>query len=158
LFLKEWKLQASLIHPNIVEIYDVGEFDDDGVTKPYFVMPLLYGRTLGQLIASASHRPSVERAIDIICQTCRGLQAAHDRGLIHRDLKPNNIFVMDDDSVKIIDFGLVHTEGRKSTDGLKGTLPYMAPELLQMQAPSVLSDIFALGAVCYETLTQRRAF
>ncbi len=158
MFHKEWELQASVIHPNVVEIYDIGDFNEDGALKPYFVMPLLPGLTLGQLIKGSSRRLTVERAVDIICQTCRGLQAAYDRGLVHRDLKPNNIFVMDDDSVKIIDFGLVHTENGKSTVGVKGTLPYMAPELLQMKPPSVLTDIFALGAVCYETLTLRRAF
>ncbi|MEO7649743.1 MAG: protein kinase, partial [Bryobacteraceae bacterium] len=158
MFRKEWALQASVIHPNVVEIYDIGDFEEDGVSKPYFVMPLLPGLTLGQLIRSSSHRLTVERCIDIICQTCRGLQAAHEKGLIHRDLKPSNIFVMDDDSVKIIDFGIVHSEDGAATDGMKGTLPYMAPELLQMKQPSTVTDIFALGAVSYEALTLRRAF
>src|SRR5260370_37273876 len=126
--------------------------------KPYIVLPLLPGTTHDHYVRKTSHHLTVERTVEIISQTCRGLQAAHERGLVHRDLKPNNIFVMDDDSVKIIDFGLVHTDTGKSTNGMKGTLPYMAPELLQMQQPSVLTDIFALGAVCYETLTLRRAF
>jgi serine/threonine protein kinase len=158
MFQKEWKVQASLIHPNVVEIFDIGDCEDDGVVKPYFVMPLLPGVTLAQLIKSSSHRLTVERSLDIIRQICRGLQAAHESGLVHRDLKPSNIFVMDDDSVKIIDFGLVHIQSGGATQAVKGTLPYMAPELLEMKAPSVLTDIFALGAVCYETLTLRRAF
>ncbi|MEO7652393.1 MAG: protein kinase, partial [Bryobacteraceae bacterium] len=82
----------------------------------------------------------------------------HERGLIHRDMKPSNIFVMDDDSVKIIDFGIAYSEAAASTGGMKGTLPYMAPELLQMKPPSAVTDVFAIGAVCYEALTLRRAF
>ncbi len=158
MFQKEWELQASVIHPNVVEIYDIGNFEEEGVLKPYFVMPLLPGLTLSELIKNSSHRLTVERSVDIICQTCRGLQAAHERGLIHRDVKPSNVFVMDDDSVKILDFGIVRSEGGGITEGIKGTLPYMAPELLQRKPPSISSDLFALGAVAYETLTLRRAF
>ena len=158
LFQKEWELQASLIHPNVVEIFDVGEFEEDAAVRPYFVMPLLPGVTLAELIKSSSARLTAERSLDIICQTCRGLQAAHERGLIHRDLKPSNIFVLNDDSVKIIDFGLAHSDMAKSVATIKGTLPYMAPELLQLKPASVFTDIFGLGAVCYESLTLRRAF
>src|SRR5205823_3213460 len=136
----------------------IGDFEEDGAIKPYFVMPLLPGMTLGQLIKETSQRLTVERSVDIICQTCRGLQAAHESGLVHRDLKPSNVFVMEDDSVKIIDFGLVHSESSQSTNGMKGTFPYMAPELIELKPPSSLTDVFALGAVCYETLTLRRAF
>ena len=157
LFYREWGLQASIIHPNIIEIYDIGEFEEEGAAHPFFVMPLLPGQTLETLVRASSHRLTVERTIDIICQTCRGLQAAHERSLIHRDLKPSNVFVMDDDSVKIIDFGIAHSEGSQQTS-LRGTLAYMAPELFQMKPPSVQSDIFALGVVCYETLSGRRPF
>ena len=86
------------------------------------------------------------------------MQAAHEKGLVHRDLKPSNIFVLDDDSVKIIDFGVAHLANTHSTVGLKGTLYYMAPEQLDMQASTPLSDIFAMGVVCYEILTRRRPF
>ncbi len=158
LFYKEWGLQASIIHPNIIEIYDIGEFEDGGVTRPYFVMPLLPGCSLADLIRDSSHRLTVERSVDIITQTCRGLQAAHERGLIHRDIKPSNIFVMTDDSVKIIDFGIAFTEAGATHTAMRGTLPYMAPELLQLKPPTVLTDIFALGAVSYEVLTRRHAF
>ena len=68
----------------------------------------------------SSHRLTVERTIEIISQTCRGLQAAHERGLVHRDLKPSNIFVMEDDSVKIIDFGVAHMADTHTTRGAKG--------------------------------------
>src|ERR1700680_899992 len=105
LFQKECEDLASMAHPNIIEIFDIGQFEEDGVLRPYLVMPLLPGFTLDKLIRTSSQRLTVERSIDIVSQACRGLQAAHDKGLIHRDIKPSNIFVMDDDSVKIIDFG-----------------------------------------------------
>ena len=158
LFYKECDVLASMSHPNIVEIFDLGEFEDDGKKKPYFVMPLLPGTTLEAFIRNASHRLNVERAVGIISQACRGLQAAHERGLVHRDLKPSNIFVMEDDSVKIIDFGVAHMADTHSTRAQKGTLIYMSPEQIEMKPLSSLSDIFSLSVVCYEALTGRQPF
>ena len=158
LFQKECEVLASLSHPNIVEIFDIGEFEEEGERRPFFVMPLLPGTPLDKLIRDSAHRLSVQRVVEIMCQTCRGLHAAHERGLVHRDLKPSNIFVMGDDSVKIIDFGVAHMGDSRTTLGVKGTLLYMSPEQLQMKALSPLSDIFSLGVVCYEALTQRRPF
>ncbi len=159
LFRKECGILASMSHPNIVEIFDIGEFQEDGATKPYFVMPLLPGVTLDQLIRTSSQRLSVDRTVEIMLQTCRGLHAAHERGLVHRDLKPSNIFVMPDDSIKIIDFGVAHMADTTNTMTVAGgTLPYMAPEQLEMKPASPLSDIFSLGVVFYETLTRRRPF
>ncbi len=158
LFYKECDVLASMSHPNIVEIFDIGEFEDDGKKKPYFVMPLLPGTTLEYFIRKASHRLTVERTVDIISQTCRGLQAAHERGLVHRDLKPSNIFVMEDDSVKIIDFGVAHMSDAHTTRAQRGTLLYMSPEQLELKALSPASDIFSLSVVCYEALTGRNPF
>ncbi len=158
LFYKECGVLASMSHPNIVEIFDLGEFEEFGKKKPYFVMPLLPGTTLDNLIRSASHRLTVERAVGIIMQACRGLQAAHERGLVHRDLKPSNIFVMEDDSVKIIDFGVAHMTNTHTTVGQKGTLLYMSPEQIEMKPVSALSDIFSVSVVCYEALTGRQPF
>jgi serine/threonine protein kinase len=158
LFSKEWTVLARVSHPNIIDILDTGEFEQDGERKPFFVMPLLPGATLEHLIESASTRLTVDRIVGIAAQTCRGLQAAHELGLIHRDLKPSNIFVMDDDTVKIIDFGVVHLAGTDSIKGLKGTLQYMAPEQIEMRPTSAASDIFSLGVVCYQALTGRKPF
>jgi len=158
LFQKECEVLASMIHPNIIEIYDVGQFEEDGVSRPYLVMPLLPGVTLDKLIRSASQRLTVERSIDMICQACRGLQAAHEKGLVHRDIKPSNLFVLEDDSIKIIDFGVAHRMEASRTIGRKGTLLYMSPEQIEMKPVSAVSDIFSLGIVCYETLTGRRPF
>lgn len=158
LFYKECDVLASMSHPNIVEIFDIGEFEEDGKKKPYFVMPLLPGTTLDHFVRKASHRLTVERTVEIISQTCRGLQAAHERGLVHRDLKPSNIFVMEDDSVKIIDFGVAHMADAHTTRAQKGTLLYMSPEQIQLKPLSPASDIFSLAVVCYEALTGRHPF
>ena len=117
LFSKEWSVLAHLSHPNIVDVLDTGEFEQDNERRPFFVMPFLPGATLEQLMQSASTRLTLERIVGIVAQACRGLQAAHEQGVIHRDLKPSNIFVMDDDAVKIIDFGIVHLVGADSVNG-----------------------------------------
>ena len=160
LFYKECRALKSISHPNIVEIFDIGEFEEGGNKKPYFVMPLLPGQSLDELISKSSHRLTVDRVVEIISQTCRGLQAAHERGLVHRDLKPSNIFVMADDSVKLIDFGIAHAVAARSrTTGFdKGTLLYMAPEQVQHKPVSAQSDIYALGVTLYEALTRRQPF
>src|SRR5271165_2019809 len=158
LFYKECDVLASMSHPNIVEIFDIGEFEEEGKKKPYFVMPLLPGTTLDHFIRQSSHHLTVERAVEIISQTCRGLQAAHERGLVHRDLKPSNIFVMEDDSVKIIDFGVAHMADTNTTRAQKGTLLYMSPEQILLKPLSASSDIFSLSVVCYEALTGRHPF
>src|SRR5260370_10324089 len=108
LFQKECEVVESMTHPNIIEIYDAGEFEEEGVSRPYLVMPLLPGVTLDKLIRASSQRLTVERSVDIACQACRGLQAAHEKGLVHRDIKPRNIFVLEHESIKIIDFGVSH--------------------------------------------------
>ncbi len=159
LFYKECEVLAALSHPNIIEIFDIGEYaESEGLAKPFFVMPLLPGATLDKLISGSSHRLTVERVTEMMCQACRGLHAAHERGLIHRDIKPSNLFVMDDDSVKIIDFGVAHMVESGLSVGAKGTLLYMAPEQLQMKPATPASDVYSLGVVCYEALTRRRPF
>lgn len=158
LFQQECSKHSALAHPNIVEIRDVGIFDEDGHHQPFLVMPLLRGTTLAAIIRSSAQPLSVERCIDIISQACRGLQAAHDFGLLHRDIKPSNLFVLEDDSVKIIDFGVAHRLEVSRTTGRKGTLLYMSPEQLNMKPLSRASDVFSLAVVCYEALTRRQPF
>ncbi len=94
MFYKECDVLAKMSHPNIIEIFDRGEFEEEGIRKPFFVMPRLPGKTLEQLIRTSSQRLNVERSIDIFTQICRGLHAAHENGLVHRDMKPSNVFVM----------------------------------------------------------------
>ena len=158
MFREECDKLAKIVHPNVVEIRDVGEIEEDGTRKPYLVMPFLRGKTLDSIILDAPDGLVLERALEILMQASRGLQATHEAGLIHRDIKPSNIFVLDDDSVKLIDFGVAHYAENLLTVTRKGTLLYMAPEQIMMQGISPLSDIFSLGVVAYETLTGRRPF
>jgi serine/threonine protein kinase len=160
LFYRECSALKSISHPNIVEIFDIGEFEEGGHRRPFFVMPLLKGQTLDEMIRTSSHRLTVNRVVEIFAQTCRGLQAAHDRGLVHRDLKPSNIFVLNDDSVKIIDFGIAHVvhSAMRTTGFAKGTLLYLSPEQVQHKPVSFQSDIFSLGVTLYEALTRRQPF
>ncbi len=163
LFYRECNVLSAMVHPNIVEIFDMGEFEEDGVMKPYFVMPLLPGKTLYDLVYPNNRlgdqpgdRPlPVEQCTDIISQACRGLHAAHECGLLHRDIKPRNIFVMRDNSVKLIDFGVVRLLGNQTIGaaGTLGTLHYMAPEQILMKTLTARSDIFSLATVCYEAMT-----
>jgi serine/threonine protein kinase len=159
LFEREWTVLARLSHPNIVDILDTGELEDNGERRPFFVMPLLPGNTLDFLMKNESKRLTVERVVEIMCQACKGLQAAHDKKLVHRDLKPSNIFVMDDDTAKIIDFGVAHLAESNSITGTKGTLQYMSPEQIDLSSQiSARSDIFSLAVVCYEALTRKKPF
>jgi eukaryotic-like serine/threonine-protein kinase len=157
LFYRECEVLVALNHPNIVQILDMGEYEEAGETKPYFVMPLLPGATLDKLIRNSGTQLTAQRRVDILSQVSRGLHAAHERGLIHRDIKPSNVFVMPDFSAEIIDFGIAHVASFGMT-GQKGTLLYMAPELIQGKPPSPASDIFALGVLAFELFTRRRPF
>src|SRR5579864_2133822 len=161
LFYRECSILKGIVHPNVIDILDMGDFEDEGVIKPYYVMPLLPGKTLYDLLYPSKDviEPlTVDRAVEIIVQTSRGLHAAHERELLHRDVKPRNIFVIDEYSVKLIDFGVAHLLGSNSTTGVKGTLEYMAPEQLRMKSLSPRTDIFSLATVCYEILTGQQPF
>ncbi len=157
LFLRECSVLASMVHPNVVEIFDMGEFEEGDRSKPYFVMPLLRGRTLYDIIYPAALPISVNRCVDIICQACRGLQAAHELDLLHRDIKPRNIFVMKDDAVKIIDFGVAQLMANNAT-AVRGTPQYMSPEQISFKPLNNRSDIFSLAVVAYEALTAVHPF
>ena len=157
-FQREIEVLCRIPHPNIIDIYDFGQFDEGGTRKPYFVMPLLQGMTLDQIRRDSPQRLQLKICYEIALQVARGLHAAHQRGIVHRDLKPSNIFVLSDNTVKIIDFGVAHLMDSKSTTGQKGTLVYMSPEQVQGREITAASDQFSLGVVLYELLTRRRPF
>ena len=162
-FEREAQAVAALSHPNVVAIFDTGSHGD----HLYAVTELLTGQTLRERL-----RPGplpVGKAIDWAVQVARGLAAAHDRQLIHRDVKPENIFVTTDGHVKILDFGLarVAIAGKADTDTTSavtgagvvlGTVGYMAPEQVRGEPGDARADLFAFGAVLYEMLTGQRAF
>ncbi len=171
-FEREAKAIAALSHPNILAIFDVGteaSADGSGPVVRYAVTELLEGDTLRARLEGGPL--TVRKTIEIAVQVARGLAAAHDKGLVHRDLKPDNIFLLDDGHVKILDFGLarqaVAAGGSDATRTVAavtdpgtvlGTVGYMAPEMVRGQTVDARSDLFALGAVIYEMLAGRRAF
>ncbi len=166
-FEQEARSTGQLNHPNILAVYDVGGHNG----APYVVSELLEGDTLRERIGGTAL--PVRKAIDYAAQIARGLAAAHEKGVVHRDLKPDNVFVTRDGRVKILDFGLAklvggeiltegetHTAGVAGTDAGKvlGTVGYMSPEQVRAQPVDHRSDIFSFGAVLYEMLSGRRAF
>ncbi len=161
-FELEAKLAGSLSHPNVIGVYDVGSHEG----SPFIVTELLEGETLRDRLRGRSLTPA--RALEISRQLIAGLGAAHARGIIHRDLKPSNIFVCTGGPVKILDFGvakLVHRDPETgepitgwTTEGLPGTVGYLAPEQAHGRHVDHRADIFAFGCVLYEMLSGRKAF
>lgn len=149
-FEREAQAAAALAHPNIVEIYDVGDYKG----HHYIVMEYVTGKTLKQVIRSRG--PIVnEEAVDIMKQLCSAISEAHSRGIIHRDIKPQNVIVKADGSIKILDFGIATAKGSMQltqANNVMGSVHYLAPELAKGEAASPQSDIYALGIVLYEML------
>ncbi|MBI2467412.1 MAG: protein kinase, partial [Candidatus Rokubacteria bacterium] len=155
-FYREAQACATLSHPNVVTVYDLGE--DDG--RLFIVMEFLDGEELKHVIAQ--RKPlALEDKLDLMVQVCEGLHYAHQKGIIHRDIKPGNIFVLRTGQAKILDFGLARIAssdpGLTRTGLIMGTLRYMSPEQARGRVDQ-RSDIFSVGAVFYEFLSYRPAF
>jgi len=157
-FFREAQACARITHPNIVIIHDMGE--DDG--RLFIVMELLEGEELGRVIARQAQL-TLKDKLDIVRQMCEGLHYAHQKGVVHRDVKPANILVLRTGQVKILDFGIAQIAGaatqrdRTRSGMFMGTLRYMAPEQVRGQADR-RSDIFSVAAVSYELLSGRPPF
>lgn len=155
-FYREAQACATLNHPNVVTVYDLGE--DDG--RLFIVMEFLEGEELKHVIAQRK-RFFLEEKLDLMIQVCDGLHYAHQKGIIHRDVKPGNIFVLRTGQAKILDFGLARIAtsdpGLTRTGLIMGTLRYMSPEQARGRVDH-RSDIFSVGAVFYELLSYRPAF
>jgi serine/threonine protein kinase len=148
-FLQESKLASRLSHPNVVQVYDAGETEG----SPFIVMEYVGGDTLAQR-GKLTHAEVVPLAL----QACAGLQHAHDAGLVHRDVKPANLLVREDDVLKIADFGIARAAEltRLTQHGtVLGTAAYLSPEQAAGEEVSGATDIYSLGAVVYELLTGR---
>jgi len=163
-FEREVQLASQLMHPNTVEIYDFGRTREG---QPYYVMEYLDGVTLSDLVAETGALPP-GRAVHVLRQVAAALREAHQRGLVHRDVKPDNVMLCrrgEDDVVKLLDFGLVKSLEREQTRDITkqirvlGTPRYMAPErILNPSDADARSDIYAWGAVAYFLLTGKPLF
>ena len=155
-FKREAQTAANLNHPNIVQIFDWGIGDE-----PFFVMEYIEGKTLTSIIAN-KRTISMNDILFIGAQVSSGLQAAHSKGLVHRDIKPGNIMITPEGKVKVTDFGIVSLQNEESditkTGSILGTASYISPEQAQGKPVSKESDLYSLGTVLYELITGRPPF
>lgn len=149
-FRAESQAVAMLSHPNIVSVYDVSHSDD----VEYIVMELIDGITLKQYLQKKSVLDSSE-VLDFTIQTAKALEHAHSKGIIHRDIKPQNIMLLKDGMIKVADFGIASLENtiEENNGETVGSVHYIAPEQARGEAPDARSDIYSLGIVMYEMLT-----
>ncbi|NDJ53860.1 MAG: serine/threonine-protein kinase PknK, partial [Chloroflexi bacterium] len=150
----EFSILATLRHPHILSVLDFG-FDED--KHPFYTMTLLEGGTDCKTYGINLSR---ERRIVLMGQMLQAMHYLHRRGVLHRDLKPDNVFVTKDEQVKVMDFGLAKQDKAQSTkkDTISGTINYMAPELFQGKKASVASDLFAIGVMVYEIMVGQHPF
>ena len=155
-FKREAQTAANLNHPNIVQIFDWGIGDE-----PFFVMEYIEGNTLTSIIAN-KRTISMNDILFIGAQVSSGLQAAHSKGLVHRDIKPGNIMITPEGKVKVTDFGIVSLQNEESditkTGSILGTASYISPEQAQGKPVSKESDLYSLGTVLFELITGRPPF
>ena len=161
-FEAEARAASALNHPNVVSVFDVGT--ENGT--PFLVTELLSGETLREKLKRGPLPP--RKVIELAVQAAHGLAAVHDKGLVHRDLKPDNLFITREGSLKILDFGVARTTESATppagtlpltqSGAIMGTAGYMAPEQVRGQVADARSDLFALGAIIYECLTGQLAF
>jgi len=156
-FRNEARASARLRHPNLVGLHDFGVASDG---RPFYAMELLEGETLERYI-ERERGMDFREAIRVGLEMCSALECAHDAELVHRDIKPGNVFLTRDGKVKLLDFGLVQSEPEKVTaedaESLKvtGTVEYMAPEQAAGEPVDHRADLYAVGAVLYELVTGR---
>jgi serine/threonine-protein kinase len=155
-FEVEAKAAARLAHPNIVTVHELGE--DRGVL--YIAMEMLPGADLDSLLKSGETLPLAEK-LEVVAQVCRGLAYAHQHGIVHRDIKPSNVRLLDDGTVKIMDFGIAKLGASHhitKTGMMVGTVHYMSPEQVRGKPLDGRSDVFSTGVILYELLAGERPF
>ena len=155
-FQREANSASSLKHPNIVEVYDVGE--DNG--KYFIVMEYINGKTLKSLIKKRGVL-TVEEVVDIMLQLTSAVSCAHDSYIIHRDIKPQNVMILEDGRVKITDFGIamaLNNNELTQTNSVMGSVHYLPPEQANGSGSTIKSDIYSLGILMFELLTGKLPF
>ncbi len=160
-FERETKLLGRLKHPGIAQIFDAGEASADGTTCPYFAMELIEGLPLVEYVQRGAL--ALEQKLELTCDICRAIHHAHQKGVIHRDLKPNNILVDENGQPKILDFGIGkstdhndwETSYETSFGRVIGTLAYMSPEQASgiSDEIDVLTDVYSIGVILYQLLS-----
>jgi serine/threonine protein kinase len=160
-FEREAEAASTIAHPNVVEVLDVHRLEDG---RPYIVCEYLEGEEFGALLDRVGTLP-VETAVRIVRQICRALMAAHDRGIVHRDVKPENVFLVGDPRaprVKVIDFGISKQDDGSSkltrTGMVMGTPAYMAPEQARGEHVDFRADIYAVGGILYRAVTGQKPY
>jgi predicted Ser/Thr protein kinase/tetratricopeptide (TPR) repeat protein len=154
-FFREAQVTSKLLHRNIVTVFDLGE----EAGRPFMVMELLKGRTLHQALKESALQ-TIETKLDLMIQLCEGLAKAHAAGVIHRDVKPSNLFILGDGSLKILDFGVARllSSSMTQTGLVVGTPDYMSPEQARGGEVDERADVFSSAAVFYYMLTGRKPF
>ena len=154
-FYREAKIAGRLQHRNLITVYDMGE--EEG--RLYMVMELLEGQTLADFLKRPDPVP-LEQSVDLMMQMCEGLAVAHVHGIVHRDIKPGNLFIKTDGTLKILDFGVARLADSNMTASgfIVGTPDFMSPEQARGREIDQRSDIFSTGAVFYYMLSGRKPF
>lgn len=154
-FKREAQAVAQLNHPNIVTIFEVGEYQ----WRPFFAMEYCRGESLRRMLKEFD--VTIDKTIELAIEICEGLEKAHREGVIHRDIKPSNIVIDADGRAKLLDFGLATIIGREKltrTGSTIGTIGYMSPEQVQAEEADQRSDLFSLGVLLYEMIAGRTPF
>ena len=154
-FEREARVAGEMLHRNVINVYEMGE--EDG--RLYMVMELLDGETLGDYLKRVGKLP-LERGLDLMMQVCEGLAVAHAHAIVHRDVKPGNLFVLRDGGLKILDFGVARLANSSMTASgfIVGTPDFMSPEQARGKEIDQRSDVFSAGAVFYYMLSGRKPF
>lgn len=159
-FQREAHSAANLSHPNIVTVHDIGRHEH----RSYIVMEFVDGRTLKDIIRTHTRQGqviSIKRVLDLIIQVCQGIGYAHRTGLVHCDVKPQNVIVTADDRVKVADFGIARAMSQASmhhSDLVWGTPQYFSPEQASGETPTPASDVYSIGIILFEMLSNRLPF